>query len=92
LASEASGETRLSYSALASEASGVGGHMDMDDTLMPRLPPVEPPADLDDGGVWCKDCKMWVKGPENYRKHLVGVKHSKVLSRAARSIPSPFPT
>jgi hypothetical protein len=92
LASEASGETSLRYSALAREASGVGGHMDMDDTQMPRLPPVEPPADLNDGGIWCEDCLMWVNGPENYRKHLVGFKHWKVLSKAAGSIPSPFPS
>jgi hypothetical protein len=95
LASEASGETILTYSALASEASGVGGHKDMvDDTLMPRLPPVEFLADLlnNDGGIWCKECGMWVKGSENYRKHLVGEMHSRILMKAARNIPSPFPT
>jgi hypothetical protein len=98
LASEASGETRLTYSALVALVRE-GGHMDMDDTLMPRLPPVERPGDLDDGGVLCKDCNMWLNGPGLYRDHLVGVRHLKAASKtrkknawAASSIPSPFPT
>jgi hypothetical protein len=94
LASEASDETRLSYSALASEASGVGGHMVMEDTLRLRLPPVEHPADLHNTtGEWCEDCKYWMRDSETYRKHLVGKKHERVLIKAAKQmIPPPFPT
>jgi hypothetical protein len=89
LASEASGETRVRE----------GGHMDMDVTLMPRLPPAERPGDLDDGGVLCKDCNMWLNGPGLYSDHLIGARHLKAASKtrkknawAASSIPSPFPT
>jgi hypothetical protein len=62
LASEASGETRLTYPSLVALPRECG-HMDMDNTLMPRLPPVERPGEWADGGKLCKDCNMWLNDP-----------------------------
>jgi hypothetical protein len=98
LASEASGETRLTYSSLVALARE-GGHMDMDDTQMPRLPPVERPGDLVDGVLLCEDCNMWLNSPVLFGDHVIGIKHLKKANRtrkknalAASTIPSPFPT
>jgi hypothetical protein len=73
--------------------------MEMDDSLMPRLPPVEHPGDLDDGGILCKDCNMWLNSEELLSEHFIGKRHLKKANNtrkknawAASSIPSPFPT
>jgi hypothetical protein len=97
-ASEASGETRLTYSSLVA-VEREGGHMEMDTSLMPRLPPVEHPGDLDDGGQLCTACNMWLNSEELLNEHLIGKRHLKKANTtrkknawAASSIPSPFPT
>ena len=91
LASEASGETRLTYSALVDLATEGGG---MDDTLMPRLPD-EAPGDLNDGAEWCEDCDMWLNGPLLYSEHLYGKNHRVSLKKKAGCSPcippAPFP-
>ena len=91
LASEASGETRLTYSALVALASEGGG---MDDTLMPRLPPARG-LDLNDGAILCEDCGMWLNGVQLYSDHLIGKKHRSSLKQKAGSgpciPPAPFP-
>ena len=72
LASDSSGKTRLTYSALAALASVASGGLD--DMMMPRVPD-ETQGDSSDGPQWCSVCMMWLNGTTQCIDHLVGKKH-----------------